>query len=43
MILGSIGGNIPLLAALHPANAMVLFGLNLFLIFQIRQMMRVNN
>ena len=43
MILGSIGGNIPLLAALHPANAMVLFGLNLFLIFQVRQMMRANN
>ena len=42
MVLGSIGGNIPLLAALHPANAMILFGLNLFLILQIRQVMRVN-
>ncbi|HEX6484378.1 MAG TPA: DUF6220 domain-containing protein [Ktedonobacteraceae bacterium] len=40
MILGSIGGNVPLLAALHPANAMILFGLNLVLIFQIRQLMR---
>src|SRR6266566_7811848 len=30
MVLGSIGGNLPLLAALHPANAMVLFGLSLF-------------
>lgn len=42
MILGSIGGNIPLLAALHPANAMILFGLNLVLIFQVRQIMRAS-
>jgi hypothetical protein len=43
MVLGSIGGNAPLLAALHPANAMILFGLNLVLIFQIRQMMRASD
>jgi heme A synthase len=43
MVLGSIGGNLPLLAALHPANAMVLFGLSLFLIFRIRQVMRAND
>jgi hypothetical protein len=42
VILGSIGGNIPLLAALHPANAMILFGLNLVLIFRIRQIMRAS-
>jgi hypothetical protein len=41
--LGSIGGNVPLLAALHPANAMILFGLSLFLIFRIRQVMRIND
>lgn len=42
VVLGSIGGNVPLLAALHPANAMILFGLNLVLIFQARQMLRVD-
>jgi hypothetical protein len=42
VILGSIGGNAPLLAALHPANAMILFGLNLVLIFRIRQLMRAS-
>ena len=42
IVLGSIGGNAPLLAALHPANAMVLFGLSLFLIFRIRQVMLAN-
>lgn len=41
--LGSIGANLPLLAALHPANAMVLFGLSLFLIVRIRQVMRARN
>jgi len=35
--------SIPLLAALHPANALVLFGLNLFLIFRIRQVMQAND
>ncbi len=43
MVLGSIGGNLPLLAALHPANAMVLFGLSLFLVFRIWQVMRAND
>lgn len=42
MALPSLGGSVPLLAALHPANAMILFGLNLFLIFRIRQGMRAN-
>jgi len=42
MVLGSIGGNAPLLAALHPANAMILFGLNLVLIFRIRQIMQAS-
>jgi hypothetical protein len=42
-VLPSTSGNIPLLAALHPANAMVLFGLNLFLIARIRQVMRAND
>ncbi len=42
VVLASISGNAPLLAALHPANAMVLFGLNLFLIFRIRQVMQAN-
>ena len=41
-ILPSTSGSIPLLAALHPANAMILFGLSLFLIFRIRQLMRAN-
>ncbi len=39
-ILPSTSENIPLLAALHPANAMILFGLNVFLIIHIRQVMR---
>src|SRR5207247_11451092 len=43
MVLGSIGGNLPLLAALHTANAMVLFGLSLFLVFRIWQVMRAND
>ncbi len=43
MILPSFGGSVPLLAALHPANAMILFGLNLFLIFRIRQVMGTNS
>ena len=43
IVLGSIGGNLPLLAALHPANAMVLFGLSLFLVFRIWQVMRAND
>jgi Family of unknown function (DUF6220) len=42
-VLGSIGGNAPLLAALHPANAMILFGLSLFLIFRIRQVMQASD
>jgi len=42
-ILPSTSGNIPLLAALHPANAMALFGLNLFLIARTWQVMRTNN
>src|SRR5258708_5322176 len=42
-ILPSTSGNIPLLAALHPANAMALFGLNLFLIARTQQVMRANN
>ena len=41
-ILPSTSGSVPLLAALHPANAMLLFGLSLFLIFRIRQLMRAN-
>ncbi len=41
-ILPSTSGSIPLLAALHPANAMLLFGLSLFPIFRIRQLMRAN-
>src|SRR2546421_8709820 len=41
-ILPATSGSIPLLAALHPANAMLLFGLSLFLIFRIRQLMRAN-
>ncbi|HLX39664.1 MAG TPA: hypothetical protein VKR42_03990 [Ktedonobacteraceae bacterium] len=40
--LPSTSGNIPLLAALHPANAMILFGLSLFLIVRIRQVMQTN-
>ena len=39
IVLGSLGGSAPLLAALHPANAMLLFGLSLYLIFRIRQVM----
>ena len=42
MILPSTSGAAPLLAALHPANAMLLFGLNLFLIFRIQQMLRTH-
>jgi len=42
-VLPSTSGSIPLLAALHPANAMILFGLNLFLIVRIRQLMRAND
>ena len=42
-VLPSTSETIPLLAALHPANAMVLFGLNLFLIVRIRQLMRAND
>jgi len=41
-ILPSTSGSVPLLAALHPANAMILFGLSLFLIMRIRQVMRAN-
>ena len=41
-ILPSTSGSVPLLAALHPANAMLLFGLSLFLIFRIWQLMRAN-
>ena len=40
MLLASLGSSIPLVAALHPANAMLLFGLNLFLIFQVRQQIK---
>ncbi len=43
LVLGSIGGNIPLLAALHPTNAMILFGLNLYLIFRVRQVIQADN
>ena len=39
IVLGSLGGSAPLLDALHPANAMLLFGLSLYLIFRIRQVM----
>src|SRR5947209_1580702 len=38
IVLGSLGDSAPL-AALHPANAMLLFGLSLYLIFRIRQVM----
>lgn len=41
-ILPSTSGSVPLLAALHPANAMILFGLSLFLIFRIQQVKRAN-
>src|SRR2546421_10477027 len=41
-ILPATSGSVPLLAALHPANAMLLFGLSLFLIFRIRQLTRAN-
>ncbi|HLJ33861.1 MAG TPA: hypothetical protein VKU38_09440 [Ktedonobacteraceae bacterium] len=41
--LPATSGSAPLIAALHPANAMILFGLNLFLIFRIRQIMRTND
>jgi hypothetical protein len=41
-VLPSTSASIPLLAALHPANAMVLFGLSLFLILRIRQLMLAN-
>ena len=41
-VLPSTSGSVPLLAALHPANAMILFGLSLFLIMRIRQVMRTN-
>ncbi len=40
LILASLSESVPLLAALHPANAMILFGLSLFLIVRIRQVMR---
>ena len=43
IVLGSISSNAPLLAALHPANAMLLFGLSLYLLFRIRQVMRAND
>ncbi len=42
MILPSTSKSVPLLAALHPANAMLLFGVNLFLIFRIQHMLRAN-
>ena len=41
-ILPSTSRSIPLLAALHPANATVLFGLNVFLIVRVWQVMRAN-
>ena len=37
------GGGYDVLAALHPANAMILFGLSLFLIMRIRQVIRAND
>jgi heme A synthase len=40
MILASLGNAIPFVAAFHPANAMLLFGLNLFLLLQVRRIMR---
>ena len=43
VVLASLSDNVPLVAALHPANAMILFGLTLFLIFRIRQIMRERN
>jgi hypothetical protein len=43
LALASLDASVPLLAALHPANAMILSGLNLFLIFRIRQVMRTNS
>lgn len=43
MTLASFSGRIPLLAALHPANAMILFGLTLFLIFRVWQVMRTKS
>ncbi|MGH2482334.1 MAG: DUF6220 domain-containing protein, partial [Ktedonobacteraceae bacterium] len=42
MILTATSKAVPVLAALHPANAMLLFGLNLFLIFRMQQMLRAN-
>ncbi len=38
--LPSFSGNVPLLAALHPANAMILFGLTLFLRLRVQQLLR---
>jgi len=40
MLLASLGSSVPLVAALHPANAMILFGLNIFLIIQARRIMQ---
>ncbi|HEX7733578.1 MAG TPA: hypothetical protein VF458_01900 [Ktedonobacteraceae bacterium] len=42
MALAGIRGSAPLVAALHPANALLLFGLNLYLIWQTVQLMRNN-
>ena len=43
MVLASIRGGAPLVAALHPANAMILFGLNLYLIWQTWRTLRNND
>src|SRR2546423_13682339 len=43
MILGSIGGDIPLLHALPPPNAMGFFCLDLFLLFYVRQVIRAQH
>lgn len=43
LVLAGLGESVPFVAALHPANAMILFGLDLFLTFRIRQIMRTNS
>jgi hypothetical protein len=40
MFLPSFSGSAPLVAALHPANAMILFGMSMYLNTQMRQAIR---
>ncbi len=42
LALVALDKSIPLLAALHPANAMILFGLSLFLLWRMRRVMQAN-